>query len=79
MPGNIQFRCAVEGGHCCFCGNPMVNEAEEAPRHTVTVETTDGERLVLHYHEPCYQEWLGNREPRLTGIDRDPGPQSAVI
>jgi hypothetical protein len=26
------------------------------------VETTEGEAFVFHYHEPCFQEWLGNRE-----------------
>jgi hypothetical protein len=40
----------------------MVNEAEEARRHAVMVETTDGETFVLHYHESCFHEWLGNRE-----------------
>jgi hypothetical protein len=27
----------------------------------LTVQTTEGEALVLHYHEACFQEWLGNR------------------
>ena len=52
----------VEAGGCCFCGKPLVNVTEETDKQSLQVETSDGDALVLHYHEACFQEWLGNRE-----------------
>ena len=62
MTGRIDFDASVEAGKCCFCGKPLVNVSEESEKQTLTVETTDGKAVVLHYHEACFQEWLGNRE-----------------
>ena len=61
MSGRIDFRASVEADACCFCRKPLVNVTEETEKQTLTVETTEGEALV-HYHEACFQEWLGNRE-----------------
>ena len=62
MAGRIDFAASVEGDGCCFCGKPLVNVTEETDKQSLTVETTEGEAVVLHYHEACFQEWLGNRE-----------------
>ena len=53
---------SIEPDGCCFCGKPLVNLSNEIKKQTLAVETTDGEAVVLHYHEACFQEWLGNRE-----------------
>jgi len=55
MAGRIDFGASVEADACCFCRKPLVN------LQTLTVQTTEGEALVLQYHETCFQEWLGNR------------------
>ena len=55
------FRC-VEADGCWFGGKSLVNVSEETEKQRLTVETTDGKAVVLHYHEACFQEWLGNRE-----------------
>ena len=62
MTGRIDFRASVEANGCCFCGKPLVNLSEQTEKQTLTVQTTEGEALVLHYHEACFQESLGNRE-----------------
>ena len=62
MTGRIDFDASVEAGNCCFCGKPLVNVSEETEKQRLTVETTDGKAVVLHYHEASFQEWLGNRE-----------------
>jgi len=61
MAGRIDFDASVEARSCCFCGKPLVNISEQTEKQTLTVQTTEGEALVLHYHEACFQEWLGNR------------------
>jgi len=61
MPGRIDFGASVEARSFCFCGKPLVNISEQTEKQTLTVQTTEGEALVLHYHEACFQEWLGNR------------------
>jgi len=60
MSGRIDFDASVEARSCCFCGKPLVNVSEETEKQSVKVETTGGEVVVLHYHEACFQEWLGN-------------------
>ena len=60
--GRIELGASVEMDGCCFCGKPLVTVSEEAKKQTLNVETIGGEALVLHYHEACFQEWLGNRE-----------------
>ena len=62
MSGRIDFDASVEARSCCFCGKPLVNISEQTEKQTLTVQTTEGEAVVLHYHEACFQEWLGNRE-----------------
>ena len=62
MTGRIDFDASIEAGDCCFCGKPLVNVSEETEKQRLTVETTDGKAVVLHYYEACFQEWLGNRE-----------------
>jgi len=62
MAGRIDFGAPVEPDGCCFCGKPLVNFTEETEKQRLTVETTEGEAVVLHYHEACFQAWLGNRE-----------------
>ena len=62
MGGRIDSGASVEPDGCCFCGKPLVNVTEETEKQTLTAETTGGEAVVLHYHETCFQEWLGNRE-----------------
>ena len=56
------FNVSVEADGCCFCGKSLVNVSEEAEKQSLKIETTGGEAVVLHYHEACFQEWLGNRE-----------------
>jgi hypothetical protein len=41
---------------------PLVSVTEETEKQRLTVETTEGIAVILHYHEACFQEWLGNRE-----------------
>jgi hypothetical protein len=62
MSGRIDFGASVEPDGCCFCGKPLVGVKEETEKQRLTVETTEGKAVVLHYHEACFQEWLGNRE-----------------
>jgi len=62
MSGRIDFGASVDADACCFCLKPLVNLLEQTEKQTLTVQTTEGEALVLHYHEACFQEWLGNRE-----------------
>ena len=62
MAGKIDFDASVEAGTCCFCGKPLVNVSDEVRKQTLTVEATEGGAFVFHYHEPCFQEWFGNRE-----------------
>ena len=62
MAGSIDFGASVEADGCCLCGKPLVNVTEETDKQRLTVETTEGKTVVLHYHEACFQEWLGNRE-----------------
>jgi len=61
MTGKVHFAASVEAGHCCFCGQPLIN-GSEATQKRVTVETTAGSSCVFNYHEVCFQEWLGTRE-----------------
>jgi hypothetical protein len=61
MSGRIDFGASVEADGRCFCRKPLVNISENTEKQTLTVQTTEGEALVLHYHEACFQEWLGNR------------------
>jgi hypothetical protein len=61
MSGRIDFGVSVEADGCCFCRKPLVNLLEQTEKQTLTVQTTEGEALVLHYHEACFQKWLGNR------------------
>ena len=56
MTGRIDFRASVEANGCCFCGKPLVNLSEQTEKQTLTVQMTEGEALVLHYHEACFQE-----------------------
>ena len=56
------FDASFEADGCCFCGKSLVNVSEETEKQSLRVETTGGEAVVLHYHEACFQEWLGNRE-----------------
>ena len=58
----MDFGKSVEPDGCCFCGKPLVNLTEQTEKQRLTVETTEGKAVVLHYHEECFQEWLGNRE-----------------
>jgi len=62
MSGRIDFGASVEADGCCFCRKPLVSVTEETEKQRLTVETIEGEAVVLHYHEACFQEWLGNRE-----------------
>ena len=62
MAGRIELAASVGMDGCCFCGKPLVNVTEETEKQLLTVETIEGEAVVLHYHEACFQEWLGNRE-----------------
>ena len=62
MAARIDFGVSVEPDGCCFCDKPLVNVAEETEKQKLSVETTEGKTDVLHYHETCFQEWLGNRE-----------------
>ena len=61
MAGGIDFGASVEADGCCFCGKPLV-VSEQTEKQKLSVETTEGKTVVLHYHETCFQEWLGNRE-----------------
>jgi len=61
MTGKVHFAASVEAGHCCFCGQPLIN-GSEATQKRVTVETTAGSSCVFNYHEACFQEWLGKQE-----------------
>ena len=65
---------SIEPDGCCFCGKPLVNVTMETEKQTLTVETTAGEAVVLHYHEACFQEWLGNRE-HIAPASRSPQAQ----
>ena len=62
MADRIDFDASVAADGCCFCGKPLVNLLEQTEKQSLTVQTTDGEAVALHYHEACFQEWLGNRE-----------------
>ena len=62
MANKICFDLSVEADGCCFCVKPLVNVAEETEKRSLKVETIGSEAVVLHYHEACFQEWLGNRE-----------------
>ena len=62
MAGRIELGASVGTDGCCLCGKPLVNLTEETKKQTLTIETAEGEAVVLHYHEACFQEWLGNRE-----------------
>jgi hypothetical protein len=63
MLSNVNLDASsVEEHNCCFCAKPQRNASEEAGKQMLIVETTDGEALSFHYHEACFQEWLGNRE-----------------
>ena len=62
MADRIDFDAWVAADGCCFCGKPLVNISEQTEKQRLTVQTTEGQALVLHYHEACFQEWLGNRE-----------------
>jgi hypothetical protein len=62
MAGRTEFGASLEPDGCCLCGKPLVDVTEETDKQTLTVETTEGKAVVLHYHEACFQEWLGNRE-----------------
>ena len=72
MVGKIDFDASVEAGNCCFCGKPLVNASEMVKKQMLTVETTEGEAFVFHYHEPCFQEWLGKREHIATASPNPP-------
>jgi hypothetical protein len=56
MSGRIDFGASVEPDGCCFCGKPLVNLSEQTENKNSTIQTTEGEALVLHYHEACFQE-----------------------
>jgi len=62
MAGEIDFDGSVDARTCCFCGEPPVYVPEKTDKQRLTVNTTEGEAVVLHYHEACFQEWLGHRE-----------------
>ena len=62
MADKIHFDALVEADGCCFCGKPLANVSEETEKQSLKVETIWDEAVVLHYHEACFQEWLGNRE-----------------
>ena len=74
MAGRIDFGAPVEPDGCCFCGKPLVNLTEETEKQRLTVETTEGEAVVLHYHEACFQEWLGtaNTSPPASRLPQAP-------
>ena len=74
MAGRIDFGASVEPDGCCFCGKPLVNLTEETEKQRLTVETTEGKAVVLHYHEGCFQEWLGNREHVAPASRLPPSP-----
>ena len=79
MTGRIDFDASVEAGKCCFCGKPLVNVSGKTEKQRLTVETTDGKAVVLHYHEACFQEWLGNRGTHRTGISLAEGAVPTVV
>jgi len=46
---------------CCLCSKP-VDDADGSLRREIEVQATDGDCYVFHYHEACFQKWLGERE-----------------
>jgi hypothetical protein len=58
----LELGMSVEADGCCFCGKALGNVTGETEKQRLTVETTEGQAVVLQYHEACFQGWLGNRE-----------------
>ena len=51
----------VAAVNCCLCSKP-VDDPDASLRREIEVQATDGDCYVFHYHEACFQKWLGERE-----------------
>ena len=66
MPGQMADTIAGEPSdvaavNCCLCSKP-VDDPDGSLRREIEVQATDGDCYVFHYHEACFQKWLGERE-----------------